>query len=114
MDPMAIIVDIKPSGREISTIHKTEVGYYNTTFSCNLIISRFHNSNIFRIVCMAEFYYPMPFCIRKDCLRPCSSAVAAIIQQQPCIFILLLFQDLKCHLLKPIKICYGFLMFKVD
>ncbi len=55
---------------------------------------------------MAKLDYPVTFGIRKYSFRTCAAAVAAIVQQQPGIIILLFFQNFKSNLLKPVEIGY--------
>ncbi len=79
MYSIAVIIYIEAPGSEIPLVDKPKVRHKDPTFSCGLIVSRLLQPDIFRVVSVTEFYYPVPIGIREYGFRTSTSAVGAII-----------------------------------
>ena len=104
VQPVSVSVDIKSARCEIFAVDEAEIGHGYSAFSRSFVILMFLHSDIGRIVCVSEFDNPVSFRIREDCLRTRASAVAAIVEQQPGIVVLLLPEHFKGNRLQPVKI----------
>lgn len=101
---IAVGVDIESARCEIASVDKPEIRHGDSAFSCDFVVPVFPRTHVARVVGVPELDKPMSVGIGKHSFRARSTAVAAIIQQQSGITVLLLFQYFESNLLKSVEI----------